>query len=91
MAEALAADALFCDIPGDINTTLDHNVSAEAARSHKYAGLVALDRISVAVSGERTGLTAASGRQLVISTVLLAASLWPVAHPPGDPGRDLPH
>lgn len=81
LADTLAADPLFCDVLGDINATLDHNVSAESARNHKHAAKATVDRIGTVIAGEDTGLTVGSGRQLVVSTVLIAASLWPATHP----------
>lgn len=81
ITDALAADPLFCDLLGHLNATLEHNVSVESALIHKQAGRAALHAMITAISGPRTGLGPDSAKELVLTTVLIAASAWPVAHP----------
>jgi AcrR family transcriptional regulator len=82
LVETLASDPLFCDLLGDVASTLEHNTSVEAARTHKQAALAALGRLGDALSRARTGLDRTASRELVLATTVLAASLWPAAHPP---------
>lgn len=82
LVDALEADPLFCDLLGDITSTLDHNVSVDAARIHKHASKAALEIIGAALADPRTGLVLNAARELTIATVMIAASAWPATHPP---------
>ncbi|MFB9622184.1 TetR/AcrR family transcriptional regulator [Nonomuraea helvata] len=80
LAETLADRPLFCDLLGHTATTLEQNVSVEAARAFKRAILAV-----VADLGEQvvrvTGLRDGEGVDLVGAAGALAGALYPMSNP----------
>ncbi|MGW4956285.1 TetR family transcriptional regulator [Nonomuraea sp. NPDC004186] len=80
LAETLADRPLLCDILSQTATTLEHNVSIEAARTFKRAILAVIADLGSQVA-RTTGLTAGEGTELVSVATAFAGILYPIAHP----------
>ncbi|MBB5775156.1 TetR/AcrR family transcriptional regulator [Nonomuraea jabiensis] len=80
LAETLADRPLLCDILSQTATTLEHNVSIEAARTFKRAILAVIADLGAQVA-RATGLTVGEGRELVSVATAFAGILYPIAHP----------
>ncbi len=80
--ETLAARPLLCDLLGHSSTSLEHNVSIEAAREFKttFVGLVA--ELGKVVAEVNPGMTEREGTELVGGVVAFAGTLYPSEHPP---------
>lgn len=81
LAETLVDRPLFCDLLSHVSTSLEHNVSATAARAFKHAL-----HDNVAAMGAEiarvTDLTEREGGELVGMAGSLAGSLYRAANPP---------
>ncbi|MGC7102318.1 TetR/AcrR family transcriptional regulator [Amycolatopsis lurida] len=82
IAETLEARPLFCDLLGHSATTLEHNVSVEAARAFKQRVRVVLGELGEAIERTSVGLTAAEGFEVAAAGTIFAAALYPAANPP---------
>ncbi|WP_431932681.1 TetR/AcrR family transcriptional regulator [Nonomuraea jabiensis] len=80
LAETLADRPLMCDILSQTATTLEHNVSIEAARTFKRAILAVIADLGSQVA-RATGLTVGEGTELVSVATAFAGILYPIAHP----------
>ncbi|MBE1587961.1 TetR family transcriptional regulator [Nonomuraea angiospora] len=80
LAETLADRPLLCDLLSQTATTLEHNVSVEAARTFKRAIHAVIADLGEQVA-RVTGLTADEGVELVAAATALAGVLYPVANP----------
>ncbi|MEV4580163.1 TetR family transcriptional regulator [Nonomuraea jabiensis] len=80
LAETLADRPLLCDILSQTATTLEHNVSIEAARTFKRAILAVIADLGAQVA-RATGLTVGEGTELVSVATAFAGILYPIAHP----------
>ncbi|MEV4106603.1 TetR family transcriptional regulator [Nonomuraea sp. NPDC049695] len=80
LAETLADRPLFCDLLGHTASTLEQNVSVEAARVFKRAVLAVVADLSEQVA-RVTGLRDGEGVDLVSAASVLAGALYPVSNP----------
>ncbi|MFI7125710.1 TetR/AcrR family transcriptional regulator [Nonomuraea sp. NPDC050153] len=80
LAETLADRPLLCDLLSETATTLEQNVSVEAARTFKHAILAVVADLGSQVA-RATGLTVGEGRELVSVATAFAGILYPIAHP----------
>ncbi|MET7331677.1 TetR family transcriptional regulator [Nonomuraea sp. NPDC005650] len=80
LAETLADRPLLCDLLSQTATTLEHNVSVEAARTFKRAIHAVIADLGEQVA-RVTGLTADEGVELVAAATALAGILYPIANP----------
>ncbi|MEU6780270.1 TetR family transcriptional regulator [Nonomuraea angiospora] len=80
LAETLADRPLLCDLLSQTATTLEHNVSVEAARTFKRAIHAVIADLGEQVA-RVTGLTAGEGVELVSAATALAGILYPIANP----------
>ncbi|GAB2775134.1 TetR family transcriptional regulator [Amycolatopsis magusensis] len=82
IAETLEARPLFCDLLGHAATSLEHNVSVEAARSFKRQVKDVLAEVGVAIARTGLGLTETEGFELAAAGTMFGGALYPAAHPP---------
>ncbi|WP_328537924.1 TetR/AcrR family transcriptional regulator [Streptomyces sp. NBC_00344] len=82
LAGTLAERPLFCDLLSHTATTLEHNISLDAARIFKHAVLATVRALGADVSRALPGLTGGEATDLVTAAAALAGSLYPVATPP---------
>ncbi|MFF4623026.1 TetR/AcrR family transcriptional regulator [Nonomuraea jabiensis] len=80
LAGTLADRPLLCDLLSQTATTLEHNVSIEAARTFKRAILAVIADLGAQVA-RATGLTVNEGVELVAAATALAGILYHVANP----------
>ena len=81
LAETLVDQPLFCDLLSHVSTSLEHNVSAPAARTFKHA----LHDNVAAMGAELAGVTDLNdreGAELVAMAAGLAGNLYRAANPP---------
>jgi AcrR family transcriptional regulator len=81
LAETLDERPFFCDLLSHTATTLEHNISLEAARSFKYAAHGVVLRLGPLVSAACPELSDSEGSELVQAAAALAGTLYPVASP----------
>ncbi|GAA4978713.1 AcrR family transcriptional regulator [Nonomuraea thailandensis] len=81
LAETINDRPLFCDLLSHASTSLEHNVSASAARAFKHA---VHDRIAEmgAEVARATDLTEREGGELAAAASGLAGMLYPASNPP---------
>ncbi|HZZ52500.1 MAG TPA: TetR family transcriptional regulator [Pseudonocardia sp.] len=82
LAEALAEDALFCDLVSEGPATLEHNVSANGVLAFKGSLYESLDDLAAVLIARQPGLTRDQANQVTVATLMLAAGLWPWCNPP---------
>ncbi|WP_242582038.1 TetR/AcrR family transcriptional regulator [Amycolatopsis sp. 195334CR] len=82
IAETLEARPLFCDLLGHSATSLEHNVSVEAAGAFKRQVKLVLGELGDAIARRPIGLTAAEGFEIAAAGTIFAAALYPAANPP---------
>ncbi|KDN17336.1 TetR/AcrR family transcriptional regulator [Amycolatopsis rifamycinica] len=82
LAETLAERTLFCDLLGHTATSLEHNVSVEAARDFKRVVLGTVAELGAVVAQAHPDLTEGEGFELVAAASGLAGMLYPAANPP---------
>lgn len=82
LAETLSDRPLFCDLLSLTATTLEHNISLEAARAFKQTVLATVGALAATVSRALPDLTEREAVDLVAAAAALAGSLYPVATPP---------
>jgi AcrR family transcriptional regulator len=81
LAETLEARPLFCDLLSHAATSLEHNVSVEAARDYKQTMVAVIRDLGVAVAEARPSLTDSEGFEFVTAAVGLVSFLYPADHP----------
>lgn len=81
LAETLDERPFFCDLLSHTATTLEHNISLEAARGFKYAVHGVVLRLGALVSAACPELSEGEGSELVQAAAALAGTLYPVASP----------
>jgi AcrR family transcriptional regulator len=81
MAETLEARPLFCDLLSHAATSLEHNVSVQAARDYKQTMVAGIAELGTAIARAHAPLTEAEGFELVTAAVGLASFLYPANHP----------
>ncbi|AXB48180.1 TetR family transcriptional regulator [Amycolatopsis albispora] len=82
IAETLEDRPLFCDLLGNSATTLEHNVSAEAAGAFKRRVKEVLGEVGVAIERTGIGLTATEAFEVAAAGTIFAGALYPAANPP---------
>ncbi|MEV1169346.1 TetR family transcriptional regulator [Nonomuraea sp. NPDC049784] len=80
LAETLVDRPLLCDLISHASTSLEQNVSVEAARTFKRAILAVIADLGTRVA-QVTGLTGSEGVELVSAASALAGVLYPVSNP----------
>ncbi|MGP3916854.1 TetR family transcriptional regulator [Nonomuraea sp. 10N515B] len=80
LAETLAARPLFCDLLSHTSTSLEHNVSVEAAYTFKRAVVGVVGELGSEVAGI-TDLTVNEAIELVMGAAGLGGLLYPAANP----------
>lgn len=81
LAETLATRPLFCDLLSHAATSLEHNVSVEAARDYKQAMVGVIGEIGRAVAKAEPSLTDGEAFELVTAAIGLVGFLYPAANP----------
>ncbi len=81
LAETITDRPLLCDLLGHTSTSLEHNVSVEAARTFKRAVITIATELGAEVAAV-TDLTEREGMELVAAASSLAGTLYPAANPP---------
>src|ERR671914_2089378 len=81
LAETIVDRPLFCDLLSHLPTSLEHNVSAPAARNFKHTMYDLLGAVGAEVA-RTTGLTEREGGELVATAGGLAGMLYRAANPP---------
>jgi AcrR family transcriptional regulator len=81
LAETLAARPLFCDLLSHAATSLEHNVSVEAAGDYKHTMVAVIGEVGVAVAKAEPSLTDSEGFELVTAAVGLVGFLYLAANP----------
>ncbi|MET8144998.1 TetR family transcriptional regulator [Sphaerisporangium sp. NPDC005288] len=82
LTETLEARPLMCDLLGNTATSLEHNVSVEAARACKRAVLDVIGDLAARVAAAPSGLTESEAYELVGLATAGAGMLYPVSNPP---------
>jgi AcrR family transcriptional regulator len=82
LAETLAERPLLCDLLGHTASSLEHNVTVEAARAFKLEVLDAIANLAAGIAGANSGLTEGEAFELVAVAGGLAGMLYPAANPP---------
>ncbi|MWA01625.1 TetR family transcriptional regulator [Actinomadura sp. LD22] len=78
----LAERPLFCELLSHTVTTLEHNVTIEAARRFKLVTLDVQFTLAKAVAQACPEFTGNEARELVAAAAALASLLYPAANPP---------
>jgi AcrR family transcriptional regulator len=81
LTEALEQRPLFCDLLGECTTTLERNVSIDAARAFKLDAIRMVTVLGTAVARAHPGLTQQEATELVGAAAMLAGSLYSAANP----------
>ncbi|MEO3856537.1 TetR family transcriptional regulator [Acrocarpospora sp. B8E8] len=81
LTETLDARPLFCDLLSQTSTTLEHNVSVDAARKFKLVALRVMAELGAEVGAVHPELTESESTELVMAASALAGTLYPVVHP----------
>jgi AcrR family transcriptional regulator len=82
LAETLEKQPLFCDLLSHDATSLEHNVSLDAATAYKRVMVAVILELGAAAAHANPPLTENEGVELVSAAALLAGRLYPAAHPP---------
>jgi AcrR family transcriptional regulator len=82
LAETLQARPLFCDLLSHATTSLEHNVSVEAARNYKQIMVTVIGELGAAVAKAHPSLTHSEGFELVTAAAGLVGVLYPADNPP---------
>ncbi|MEV5412565.1 TetR family transcriptional regulator [Thermopolyspora sp. NPDC052614] len=80
--ETLMARPLLCDLLGHTTTSLEHNVSLEAAREYKTGFVDLVAELGRVVAELNPGMTERDGIELVGGTILVAGSVYQSERPP---------
>jgi AcrR family transcriptional regulator len=81
LAETLHERPLFCDLLSHATTSLERNVSVEAAGAYKQTMVEVITALGIAVAEARPALTDSAGFELVTAGVGFAGVLYPADHP----------
>jgi AcrR family transcriptional regulator len=81
LAETLHARPLFCDLLSHATTSLERNVSVQAARAYKQTMVEVISELGAAVAKARPALSGSAGFELVTAAVGLAGVLYPADNP----------
>jgi AcrR family transcriptional regulator len=82
LADALAADPLFCDLLANLALHLEHEVDLEPVIEVKRVSTAAALACVEAVEQALPGLGREGALDLLLASYSLAAPLWQIAHPP---------
>jgi len=81
MADALAADPLFCDLLANVPLHLEHEVPAARVLEFKQATTPAIAAMTRAIVRHGPGLNHQQALDAVTAANALSATLWQVSHP----------
>ena len=81
LSRSLADRPLFCQLLIHSTLTLEHNVSLDAVRSSKAVMMRAVNAVADAVHRALPELGRPACFELLATTGIVAAGLWPSAHP----------
>lgn len=82
VAESLADRPLLCDLAGHWSTSLEHNVSIEAAREFKTTTRTVVAELAARCAAVYPGLAESEGVELIGGVLGFAAVLYPSVNPP---------
>ncbi len=82
LANALAADPLFCDLLANLHLHLEHEVEAERVLDIKRITTAAAVSIADGIEQALPALGRAGAFDTLLAAYSLAAPLWQLAHPP---------
>ncbi|QXJ23414.1 TetR/AcrR family transcriptional regulator [Actinomadura graeca] len=82
LTDTLAERPLFCDLLSHSATSLEHNVTVDAARAYKVCVLDVIGTLTEAIARTRPGFTEGEARELVAAATGLAALVYPASNPP---------
>lgn len=82
LAETLAERPLFCDLLSHSASSLEHNVTVDAARAFKLQVIESITNLARAVARAHPDLTDREAYELVAVASGLAGMLYPAANPP---------
>jgi AcrR family transcriptional regulator len=80
-AGSLAERPVLCELWSMLSAVLERNVSAAAVREFKLGHLEHLRRLARLIAERVTGLDEAAAIELVNTSVVVTAGLWPFANP----------
>jgi AcrR family transcriptional regulator len=81
LAWSWAEHPLFCDLLGQLSSTLERHASPKGAIDFKVSAIAAVGRLAQVVSTVHPGLDAAGAASLVGAGATLAGGYWALAHP----------
>jgi AcrR family transcriptional regulator len=82
LANALAADPLFCDLLANLHLHLEHEVEIHRVLEVKQISSAAVNSLADAIERALPGLGRAGAFDVILAAYSLAAPLWQVANPP---------
>ncbi|MEV8530568.1 TetR family transcriptional regulator [Streptomyces sp. NPDC051211] len=82
IAESLAERPFLCDLIGQTSTTLEHNISLEAARAFKREVHAVIARLGARTAAAHPVLTESEGAELIMAAAGLVGVLYPIVTPP---------
>lgn len=80
-ARSLARRPVLCELWSVLSSVLEHNVSVEAVRDFKLDHHAHLRRLAGMIAERLPGLPESAPIELVNTSVVLVAGLWPFANP----------
>jgi AcrR family transcriptional regulator len=82
LASTLAERPLFCDLISELSSVLERNVSTATVHTFKLRGTAYFEALGTVVVQRLPGLAPSEGRQIISTTMIMTAGLWPTANPP---------
>lgn len=82
LTDTLQARPLFCDLISHATTSLEHNVSVDAARAYKLCMVSIIGELGDAVAATHPTMTADEGFELVSAATAFAGVVYPASNPP---------
>ena len=82
LADALAADPLFCDLLANLHLHLEHEVEIDRVLEVKQISTAAVTSLAEAIEQALPGLGRPGAYDVILAAYSLAAPLWQLANPP---------
>jgi AcrR family transcriptional regulator len=82
LADALAADPLFCDLLANLHLHLEHEVEIDRVLEVKQISTDAVTSLADAIDQALPGLGRPGAYDVILAAYSLAGPLWQVANPP---------
>jgi Tetracyclin repressor-like, C-terminal domain len=82
LADALAADPLFCDLLANLHLHLEHEVEIDRVLEVKQISTDAVTSLADAIDQALPGLGHPGAYDVILAAYSLAGPLWQVANPP---------